>query len=173
MRNDLACSALLKSIFNISVQETASKAGMELPDADLKIGDPWKWQHFQKDFFYRLVLQLKLSSSGCSSGCLTNNYKLIMKKLIFEWDDKKNASNIRKHSVSFEEAQTVFFDENAIEFDDPDHSIQEESFILLGLSQSLKVLVVCHCYRSHDLKIRIISARKATKKEQGVYSRRS
>lgn len=96
-----------------------------------------------------------------------------MKKLIFEWDDKKNASNIRKHGVSFEEAQTVFFDENAIEFDDPDHSVQEERFILLGLSQSLKVLVVCHCYRSHVFKIRIISARKATKKEQSVYFRRS
>ena len=92
-----------------------------------------------------------------------------MKKLIFEWDDKKNTSNKRKHGVSFEEAQTVFFDENAIEFDDPDHSIQEERFILLGLSQSLKVLVVCHCYRSDESKIRIISARKATKKEQAVY----
>ena len=96
-----------------------------------------------------------------------------MKKLIFEWDDKKNASNIHKHGVSFEEAQTVFFDENAIEFDDPDHSIQEERFLLLGLSQSLKVLVVCHCYRTVEYKIRIISARKATKKEQGVYFRRS
>ena len=96
-----------------------------------------------------------------------------MKKLIFEWDDKKNASNIRKHGVSFEEAQTVFFDENAIEFDDPDHSIQEERFILLGLSQSLKVLVVCHCYRTVESKIRIISARKATKKEQSIYFRRS
>jgi len=96
-----------------------------------------------------------------------------MKKLIFEWDDQKNASNKRKHGVSFEDAQTVFFDENAIEFDDPDHSIQKERFILLGLSQSLKVLVVCHCYRSDESKIRIISARKATKKEQGVYFRRS
>ena len=57
-----------------------------------------------------------------------------MKKLIFEWDDHKNDSNKRKHGVSFEDAQTVFFDENAIEFDDPDHSIQEERFILLGLS---------------------------------------
>ena len=95
-----------------------------------------------------------------------------MKKLIFEWDDKKNASNIRKHGVSFEEAQTVFFDESAIEFDDPDHSIQEERFILLGLSQCLKVLVVCHCYRTAESKIRIISARKATKKEQDVYFRR-
>jgi uncharacterized DUF497 family protein len=95
-----------------------------------------------------------------------------MKRLIFEWDDHKNASNKRKHGVSFEEAQTVFFDEKAIEFDDPDHSIQEERFILLGLSQSLKVLVVCHCYRRDQSKIRIISARKATRKEQGVYFRR-
>jgi uncharacterized DUF497 family protein len=95
-----------------------------------------------------------------------------MKRLIFEWDDHKNASNKRKHGVSFEEAQTIFFDEKAIEFDDPDHSIQEERFILLGLSQSLKVLVVCHCYRRDESKIRIISARKATRKEQGVYFRR-
>jgi uncharacterized protein len=95
-----------------------------------------------------------------------------MKKLIFEWDNHKNASNKRKHGISFEEAQTVFFDEKAIEFDDPDHSIQEERFILLGLSQSLKVLVVCHCYRSDENTIRIISARKATKKEQGAYFRR-
>ncbi len=95
-----------------------------------------------------------------------------MEKLIFEWDDHKNASNKRKHGISFEEAQTVFFDEKAIEFDDPDHSIQEERFILLGLSQSLKVLVVCHCYRSDEFKIRIISARKATRKERGVYFRR-
>lgn len=95
-----------------------------------------------------------------------------MKNLIFEWDDRKNASNNRKHGVSFEEAQTVFFDEKAIEFDDPDHSIKEDRFILLGLSQSLKVLVVCHCYRIDETTIRIISARKATKREQGVYFRR-
>lgn len=96
-----------------------------------------------------------------------------MKRLIFEWDDRKNASTIRKHGVSFEDAQPVFFDENAIEFEGPDHSIQEKRFILLGVSQSLKVLVVCHCYRSDELKIRIFSARKATQKEQGVYLRRS
>ena len=89
-----------------------------------------------------------------------------MKKLIFEWDDKKNTSNKRKHGVSFEEAQTVFFDENAIEFDDPDHSIEEERFILLGLSQSLEVLVVCHCFRTVESEIRIISARKATKRSK-------
>jgi uncharacterized DUF497 family protein len=92
-----------------------------------------------------------------------------MEKLIFEWDNRKNASNKRKHGISFEEAQTVFFDEKAIEFDDPEHSIQEERFILLGLSQSLKVLIVCHCFRSEEDIIRIISARKATKKEQDVY----
>ncbi len=95
-----------------------------------------------------------------------------MKKLIFEWDDAKNAENKRKHGISFEEAQAVFFDENAIEFDDPDHSVHEERFILLGLCQSLKVLVVCHCYRRDESIIRIFSARKATKKEQGVYFRR-
>ena len=96
-----------------------------------------------------------------------------MVKLIFTWDDNKNTTNKRKHGVSFEEAQSVFFNENAIEFDDPDHSNTEERFILLGLSQSLKVLVVCNCNRSDESEICIISARKATKKEQGVYSRRS
>jgi uncharacterized protein len=100
-------------------------------------------------------------------------YSVIMNKLAFQWDDNKNVSNRRKHGVSFEEAQTVFFDENAIEFDDPDHSIEEGRFILLGLSQRFKVLVVCHCYRSDESQIRIISARKATKREQGVYSGRS
>ena len=95
-----------------------------------------------------------------------------MKKLIFEWDDSKDESNQTKHGVSFEEAQTVFFDESAIQFNDPDHSIDEERFLLLGFSQKLKVLVVCHCFRSDESIIRIISARKATKKEQKVYFRR-
>ncbi len=95
-----------------------------------------------------------------------------MKKLIFEWDDTKNGTNQTKHGVSFEEAQAVFFDESAIQFDDPDHSIDEERFLLLGFSQKLKVLVVCHCYRSDESIIRIISARKATQKEQKVYFRR-
>jgi uncharacterized DUF497 family protein len=95
-----------------------------------------------------------------------------MKKVIFEWNDAKNGTNQTKHGVSFEEAQTVFFDEKAIQFDDPDHSIDEERFLLLGFSQRLKVLVVCHCYRSDESTIRIISARRATKKEQKVYFRR-
>lgn len=94
-----------------------------------------------------------------------------MEKLIFEWDDTKNRTNRVKHGVAFEEAQTVFFDEKAIEFDDPDHSIGEERFLLLGFSQALKILVVCHCYRDEELIIRIISARKATKKEQKAYFR--
>nr|WP_320193284.1 BrnT family toxin [uncultured Desulfobacter sp.] len=94
-----------------------------------------------------------------------------MSKLIFEWDDAKNKINLKKHGVSFEEAQTVFFDDNAIEFDDPDHSLNEERYLLLGFSQSLKILVVCHCYRDSDSIIRIISARKATKKEQKAYYR--
>ena len=95
-----------------------------------------------------------------------------MKKLIFEWDDTKNKRNQTKHGVSFEEAQIVFFDESAIQFDDPDHSIDEERFLLLGFTQRLKVLVVCHCYCSDESIIRIISARRATKKEQKVYFRR-
>ncbi len=95
-----------------------------------------------------------------------------MKKLIFEWDDTKNETNRTKHGVSFEEAQTVFFDENAIQFDDPDHSIDEDRFLLLGFSQRLRVLVVCHCYRRDESTIRIISARKTTGKEQKVYFRR-
>ncbi len=94
-----------------------------------------------------------------------------MNRLIFSWDDNKNTLNKQKHGISFEEAQTVFFDENAIEFDDPDHSINEERFILLDLNQNFKVLVVCHCYRKNETEIRIITARKATKKEQKVYFR--
>ncbi len=92
-----------------------------------------------------------------------------MEKLIFEWDDTKNKTNSVKHGVSFEEAETVFFDEKAIEFDDPDHSIDEERFLLLGFSQALNILVVCHCYRDEESIIRIISARKATKREQKTY----
>jgi len=95
-----------------------------------------------------------------------------MKKLIFEWDDTENGINQTKHGVTFEEAQTVFFDESAIQFDDPDHSIDEERLLLLSFNQKLKVLVVCHCYRSYESIICIISARKATRKEQKVYFRR-
>jgi uncharacterized protein len=92
-----------------------------------------------------------------------------MDELRFTWDEAKNRANRRKHGVSFEEAQTAFLDENARVYFDPDHSEREERFILLGLSFQLRVLVVCHCYRERDLMIRIISARKADKREQDDY----
>lgn len=89
--------------------------------------------------------------------------------LIFEWDDNKARINLQKHGVSFEEAQTVFCDENALLIDDPDHSEDEERFIILGLSSTARLLVVCHCYRASETVIRIISARKATRKEAQQY----
>jgi len=85
------------------------------------------------------------------------------------WDEHKNQDSIRKHKVSFEEAQTVFYDPNGKLIADPDHSDEEDRFIILGLSKVLRLLVVCHCYRENDETIRIISARKATKKETEYY----
>ena len=90
----------------------------------------------------------------------------------FVWDDQKAESNIRKHGVSFEEASTVFFDENAIEYFDPDHSEDEERFLLLGLSRKMRPLVVSYCYRQSDRFIRIISARKAKTTEMKTYEGR-
>ena len=87
----------------------------------------------------------------------------------FEWDAAKNRTNRRKHGISFEEARTAFFDENARVVPDPEHSDDEERFVLLGLSISLRVLVVCHCYRQSDDVIRIISARKADRDEINQY----
>lgn len=92
-----------------------------------------------------------------------------MKPLTFEWDERKNKENQKKHGVSFEEAQTVFFDENAIEFFDNAHSTEEERFLMLGVSSRLRMLMVAHCYRVQESVIRIISARKATRKERGFY----
>lgn len=92
-----------------------------------------------------------------------------MEHLKFEWNQIKNISNKNKHGISFEEAQTVFYDEMALVIDDPDHSEQEDRFIILGQSNLAKLLVVCHCYRESDTKIRIISARKATKTESQQY----
>ena len=89
--------------------------------------------------------------------------------LRFEWDPAKATLNVRKHGVSFEDAQTVFADEHARLINDPDHSEEEERFLLLGLSSSLRLLVVAHCYRSADSVIRIISARRATKAEERSY----
>lgn len=88
----------------------------------------------------------------------------------FEWDKKKSQTNLNKHKVSFEEAQSVFFDPSARMIFDPDHSANEDRFILLGLSSALRLLTVIHCCRDNDGKvIRIISARKATRKEQKQY----
>ena len=87
----------------------------------------------------------------------------------FDWDDKKDKKNQKKHGVSFEEASSVFFDEKAILFDDPEHSDEEDRFLLIGMSNKANVCLVCHCYRKNDEVIRIISARKATKKEESRY----
>jgi uncharacterized protein len=95
-----------------------------------------------------------------------------MSSLRFEWDPQKAASNRRKHGVSFEEARSVFADENGLLIDDPDHSDEEDRFILLGVSSTARVLVVCHCYRGADDIIRIISARRATSSEREQYTAR-
>jgi uncharacterized protein len=92
--------------------------------------------------------------------------------LRFDWDDRKNAQNRRKHGISFEEAQTVFFDEHALLIGDPDHSEHEERLILLGFSGALRMLLVCHCYRRQDDVIRIISARRANRQEREQYETR-
>lgn len=92
-----------------------------------------------------------------------------METISFEWDKKKNATNIKKHGISFLEAKTVFYDDEAILFDDPVHSEKEERFLIIGLSRTNKTLIVSHCYRENDNIIRIISARKATKTERKIY----
>ena len=92
-----------------------------------------------------------------------------MKELGFEWDKRKEAANVKKHGVTFKEARTAFYDESAIQFYDPDHSEQEDRFILLGLSLKPQVLVVCHCFRESETVVRIISARKADKDEERAY----
>ena len=89
----------------------------------------------------------------------------------FDWDENKNRNNLEKHGITFEEASTVFFDNRAILFDDPEHSIDEDRFLLLGMSETAKVCIVCHCYRESDTVIRIISARQATRKEEERYVR--
>ena len=91
----------------------------------------------------------------------------------FEWDEDKDAANQEKHGVAFVEAQTVFFDDDAILYDDPDHSDDEERFLLVGVSATLRLLVVVHCVRdagSDDEVIRIISARQATNRERDAWT---
>lgn len=92
-----------------------------------------------------------------------------MKTISFVWDNDKAQLNQDKHKISFDEAQTVFSDPNARMIFDPEHSDEEDRFIMLGISSALRLLVVCHCYRENDMCIRIISARKANKKEQTQY----
>lgn len=92
-----------------------------------------------------------------------------METIKFEWDENKNDINKKKHKISFEEAKTVFYDTEALLIDDPEHSQEEERFIILGLSKKANLLVVCHCYRASETVIRIISARKATKNETKQY----
>lgn len=96
-------------------------------------------------------------------------YNIIMEDIIFEWDENKNEINKRKHGLSFEEAQKVFYDDNAILFDDPDHSFGEERFLIIGMIKSSKICIVSHCYRNSDNVIRLISAREATKREKKTY----
>lgn len=94
-----------------------------------------------------------------------------MKKISFAWDPNKNKENIKKHKISFEEAKEVFYDDDAILFDDPDHSDEEDRFLIIGRIRNFNVCVVSHCYREKDGTIRLISARKATKKERETYER--
>ncbi len=92
-----------------------------------------------------------------------------MNSISFEWDKIKEQANLEKHRVSFDEAATVFYDADARVIDDPEHSEDEERFIILGLSGKANLLVVCHCYRVSETVIRIISARRATKTEAKQY----
>ena len=92
-----------------------------------------------------------------------------MSTLRFEWDERKATVNAKKHGVSFEDAKSVFVDDRAKLIDDPDHSEDEDRFVLLGLSGALRLLLVCHCYRINGNVIRIISARKASARESNSY----
>ena len=94
-------------------------------------------------------------------------------RIRFEWDPAKARANLRKHGISFEEAESAFYDDHALVEDDPEHSEREEErFLLLGLSAALRVLVVVHCYRESDSVIRLISARRATRTERAQYDAR-
>jgi len=92
-----------------------------------------------------------------------------MSMITFQWDEKKNRLNQKEHGVSFEEARSVFYDENAVQYYDPDHSDEEDRFLMLGLSRKLRLLIVSHCYREDESVIRVISARKAVGNERKEY----
>lgn len=95
-----------------------------------------------------------------------------MDRIEFAWDPRKNEVNRRKHHVSFEEARTVFYDDDALVIGDPEHSQEEDRFLILGFSAQARLLVVCHCCRESESVIRIISARKATRNESKQYDER-
>lgn len=121
------------------------------------------------DLISVLVKPVPIIKQRMLENYLQHNYNVHMKKLIFEWDIKKAQRNFRKHGVSFEEAQSVFFDEMAVQFWDDNHSLREDRFLMLGLSNQVRVVLVVHCFRENEATIRIISARKATKKELKEY----
>ena len=95
-----------------------------------------------------------------------------MDDLRFVWDLRKATANARKHGVTFEEAETIFLDDNALLIRDPEDSDDEDRFVLLGVSTRLRILIVCHCYRESESEIRLISARKADRQERRKYSKR-
>ncbi len=99
-------------------------------------------------------------------------YNIIMDILKFEWDPAKNEINKKKHGLSFETAKEVFYDEFAVLFDDPDHSVDEDRFLIIGSIKTEQICIVSHCYRDNENRIRIISARRATKNEQRFYFER-
>ena len=94
-----------------------------------------------------------------------------MRDAPFDWDLKKAKQNLAKHQVSFEEASTVLYDEQALEMEDPDEMSGEDRFVIIGLSARLRLLAVCHCVRKGN-QIRLISARRAVKAEQNQYWQR-
>ena len=103
----------------------------------------------------------------CSQAFRHHKYNVLTIK--FAWDELKATANLKKHQVSFEEARTIFFDEFGVQFFDKDHSFEEERFLMLGISSSAKLLSFCHCERDQGAVVRIISARKATKRESAFY----
>ena len=114
---------------------------------------------YVRRFFSFIPLELKLF----------HKYIVHMIEIEFIWDGQKSNANAKKHGVSFEEARTAFYDEQSVVFFDPDHSEDEDRFILLGVSFKLRVLVVCHCFRESEAVVRIISARKADRDEERAY----
>ena len=99
-------------------------------------------------------------------------YNICMNDLIFEWDENKNRINKKKHRVSFEEAASVFYDYDGLVISDPDHSFEEDRFLIIGTSRHANILTVVHCVRESEAVIRIISARASTKKESRTYYKR-